>query len=195
MINIFKSAFLVILFTLFAHARSIEEIQESGEVYIAVYENFPPYSFTKNGKLVGVDVDLGNEIAKSLDVKPIFYQTGTDETLSDDLRNNLWKGNLVHKHKADIMFRVPYDYDYLRLKDDYTGELQNEMVTIKGPYQSEKWVIATHKKIIPEFKNLAMFAYHTIGVELDTLPDNHLSGFARGLIREKVSTILDMKMQ
>ncbi|GGD39437.1 hypothetical protein GCM10012288_11880 [Malaciobacter pacificus] len=184
--KILKSSILLILLTLFAHARSIEDIQKSGEMVIAVYENFPPYSFIKDGKLTGIDVDLGKKLAASLDVKPVFYQTGTDETLSDDLRNTLWKGNLIHRNKADVMFRVPYDYDYLRLTDDYTGELINERVSIRGPYQSERWVIATHKKVIPEFKNLAIFAYHTIGVELDALPDLHLSAFARGLIRENV---------
>lgn len=184
--NILKSTILVVFLTLFANARSIEDIQKSGEIIIAVYENFPPYSFMKDGELTGIDVDLAKKLAKSLDVKPVFYQTGTDESLSDDLRNTLWKGNLVHKNKADVMFRIPYDYDYLRLTDSFSGELLNERVTIKGPYQSEKWVIATHKDKIPEFKNLAMFAYHTIGVELDALPDLHLSAFARGLIRENV---------
>jgi len=184
--NILKSLVLILFLTLFANARSMEDIEKSGEIIIAVYENFPPYSFMKDGELVGVDVDLGKKLAASLNVKPVFFQTGTDETLSDDLRNTLWKGNLIHKNKADVMFRVPYDYDYLRLTDDFSGELINERVTIKGPYQSERWVIATHKKVIPEFKNLAMFAYHTIGVELDALPDLHLSGFARGLIRENV---------
>ena len=60
------------------------------------------------------------------------------------------------------------------------------MVSIKGPYQSEKWIIATNKKVIPEINTLGVFAYHTIGVEVDTLPDLHLSGFGRGLITKNV---------
>ena len=181
-----RSSILIIFLSVFACARSIEHIQEDGKIIIAVYENFPPYSYEENGQLKGVDVDLGKIVAKSLGVKPVFYQTGSDENLADDLRNTLWKGNLIHKNKADMMFRVPYDYDYLRRIDISTGELENERVTIKGPYQSERWVIATHKDIIEEFETLAVFAYHTIGVELDTLPDTHLAGFARGLIRKNL---------
>lgn len=181
-----KLSIFLIFFTLFANARSIEQIQETGEIIIAVYENFPPYSYMENGKLKGIDVDLGEKIATSLNVKATFLQTGTDESLSDDLRNTIWKGNIVHKNKADIMFRVPYDYDYLRIVNTSTGELENEFVTIKGSYHSEKWVIATHKKIIPKINTLGIFAYHTIGVELDSLPDLFLTGFARGLIRNNV---------
>lgn len=184
--KLFRSSIFIIFLSIFACARSIEHIQEDGKIIIAVYENFPPYSYEENGELKGIDVELGKIVAKSLGVKPVFYQTGSDENLADDLRNTLWKGNLVHKNKADMMFRVPYDYDYLRRTDISTGELENERVVVKGPYQSEKWVIATHKDIIPEFETLAVFAYHTIGVELDTLPDTHLAGFARGLIRKNL---------
>jgi ABC-type amino acid transport substrate-binding protein len=181
-----KSFMLTVLLIISVNARSIEQIQESGEILIAVYKDFPPYSFRKDGELQGVDVDLGKLLAKSLGVKAKFNEIGADETLSDDLRLVIWKGNLIHKNKSDVMFRVPYDYDYLRITDQYTGELQTEMVSIKAPYQSETFTIATHKDKISELPTLARFAYHTVGVELDTLPDEHLSSFARGLIRHNV---------
>ncbi|XPV69032.1 MAG: substrate-binding periplasmic protein [Halarcobacter sp.] len=184
--KLLKLSTIFILLVVFANARSIEEIKDSGYIMIAVYKDFPPYSFEEKGKLKGIDVDLGKIIAKSLGVKAKWYLTGSDETLSDDLRNVIWKGNLVHKNKADMMFRIPYDYDYMRLTDKQTGELETEMVSIKGPYHSEKWVIATHKKIIPKITTLGIFAYQTVGVELDTLPDAHLSAFARGLINKNV---------
>lgn len=181
-----RLSIIFLLLSLLANARSIEEIQDSGYITIAVYENFPPYSFVEKGEIKGIDIELGKILAKSLKVDVKWYQTGSDETLSDDLRNTIWKGNLIHKNKADVMFRVPYDYDYLRITDKSTGELETEQVSIKGAYQSEKWVIATHKKIIPKITTLGIFAYHTIAVELDTLPDLHLTGFARGLINKNV---------
>lgn len=184
--NILKSSILILLLSTISYARSIDDIKDSGEIIIAVYENFPPYSFIENNEVKGIDVDLGKEIANSLNVKVKWYFTGSDETLSDDLRNTIWKGNLIHKTKADVMFRVPYDYDYLRMTDISTGELETENVSIKGPYQSERWIIATNKKTIPKINTLATFAYHKIGVEVDTLPDLHLSGFARGLFRNNI---------
>ena len=184
--NFLKSSIFIFLLSTFVFARSTDDIKNGGEIFIAVYENFPPYSYVEDGVAKGIDIDLGTKVAKSLNVKPIWNFTGFDETLSGDLRNNIWRGNIVHKNKADLMFRIPYDYDYLRITNKSTGELETEMVSIKGPYQSEKWIIATNKKVIPEINTLGVFAYHTIGVEVDTLPDLHLSGFGRGLITKNV---------
>ena len=184
--SLLKSSIFIFLLSTFVFARSIDDIKNSGEIFIAVYENFPPYSYVEDGVAKGIDIDLGTKVAKSLNVKPIWNFTGFDETLSGDLRNNIWRGNIVHKNKADLMFRIPYDYDYLRITNKSTGELETEMVSIKGPYQSEKWIIATNKKVIPEINTLGVFAYHTICVEVDTLPDLHLSGFGRGLITKNV---------
>ena len=184
--NILKLSALTLILAINLFARSIDDIKASGEIVIAVYENFPPYSFIENGVEKGIDIELGKKVAASLNVKPIWYFTGFDENLASDLRNTIWRGNLIHKTKADIMFRIPYDYDYLRMTDISTGELENERVTIKGPYQSEKWIIATNKEVIPQIKTLAIFAYQTIGVEIDMLPDLHLSGFARGLLQRNI---------
>jgi len=184
--NFLKSSIFIFLLSTFAFARSMDDIKDSGEIYIAVYDNFPPYSYVENGVAKGIDIELGTKVAKSLNVKPIWNFTGFDETLSGDLRNNIWRGNIVHKNKADVMFRIPYDYDYLRITNKSTGELETEMVSIKGPYQSEKWVILTNKEAIAQINTLAVFAYHTVGVEVDTLPDLHLSGFGRGLIAKNV---------
>ncbi len=184
--NFLKSSIFIFLLSTFAIARSLDDIKNSGEIFIAVYEDFPPYSYMENGVAKGIDIELGTKVAKSLNVKAIWNFTDFDETLSGDLRNNIWRGNIVHKNKADVMFRIPYDYDYLRITNKSTGELETEMVSIKGPYQSEKWVIITKKDIIPEVNTLGVFAYHTVGVEVDTLPDLHLTGFARGLIAKNV---------
>ena len=184
--NILKLSALTLILAINLFARSIDDIKASGEIVIAVYENFPPYSFIENGVEKGIDIELGKKVAASLNVKPVWYFTGFDENLAGDLRNTIWRGNLIHKTKADIMFRIPYDYDYLRMTDISTGELENERVTIKGPYQSEKWIIATNKEVIPQIKTLAIFAYQTIGVEIDMLPDLHLSGFARGLLQRNI---------
>jgi len=184
--NILKLSALTLILAINLFARSIDDIKESGEIVIAVYQNFPPYSYIENGVEKGIDIELGKKVAASLNVKPVWYFTGFDENLAGDLRNNIWRGNLIHKTKADVMFRIPYDYDYLRMTDISTGELETEMVTIKGPYQSEKWIIATNKEVIPQIKTLAIFAYQTIGVEIDMLPDLHLSGFARGLLQRNI---------
>ena len=102
------------------------------------------------------------------------------------LRNVIWKGHLIHKTKADVMFRIPFDYQFIRETDKSTGELNNELVVMKSPYHAERWVIATNKDKIESINNLAIFKYYKIGVELDTLPDAHLGSSFRGVLQENV---------
>ena len=178
--------FIFLFLCINLNGRSLDDIQESGNIVVAVYENFPPYSYMENGVAKGIDIDIAKEISRKLGVKPIWYWTGSDENLEDDLRNLIWKGNLIHKTLTDIMFRVPYDYDFIRQTNKSTGELDNELVVLKSPYHSESWVIATNKKTIPEIKNIAIFKFYKIGVEIDTLPDAHLTSSFRGALQSSV---------
>ena len=79
--NFLKSSIFIFLLSTFVFARSIDDIKNSGEIFIAVYENFPPYSYVEDGVAKGIDIDLGTKVAKSLNVKPIWNFTGFDETL------------------------------------------------------------------------------------------------------------------
>ncbi len=174
-------------------SRSLDEIQNEKNIIIAVYENFPPYSYIQNGIVKGIDVDIAKKIAKKLNVKIQWYWVRSDENLEDDLRNVIWKGSLIHKTKADLMFRVPYDYDFIRQTDKSTGELSNELSVMKSPYHTERWVILTNKKVIPSIKNLAIFKYHTIGVEIDTLPDSYLGTSFKGVLQANIKHYRNMK--
>ena len=49
--------------------RSLDDIQEQGWMLFAIYEDFAPYSYNKNGELSGVDVDVARLIAKELGVE------------------------------------------------------------------------------------------------------------------------------
>ncbi|MGB5866343.1 MAG: transporter substrate-binding domain-containing protein, partial [Arcobacteraceae bacterium] len=191
-LKLLQAIFLISIICINTNARSLEDIKTSGNIIVAVYENFPPYSYMENGVAKGIDVDIAKEISKKLGVEPSWYWTGSDESLEDDLRNLIWKGNLIHKNRTDVMFRVPYDYDFIRQTDKSTGELDNDMVIMKSPYQSERWVIATNKKAIPEIRNLAVFKYHTIGVEIDTLPDSYLTSSFKGALKSNVKHYLNI---
>ena len=182
----YKITFLILILISNISARTLEEIKESGNIIIAIYDNFPPYSYIQDGVEKGIDIDLGKEIAKSLGVKPIWYWTGSDENLEDDLRNVIWKGHIIYKTKADVMLRIPYDYEFIRQKDKTTGALSNELVVMKAPYHAENWVIATDKKKIEKLNSLGQFRFNTIGVELDTLPDAHLTSSFQGQLRPNV---------
>ncbi len=190
--KLFGYIFLICFISSTSYARSLDDIKESGDIIMAVYENFPPYSYKEDGVAKGIDIDIATKVAKKIGVKPVWYWTGSDENLGDDLRNVIWKGSLIHKTKADIMFRVPFDYEYMRQTDSVTGELETDLVVIKSPYQSETWVIATSKKAIPEVRNLAVFKYHKIGVEIDTLPDSYLTSSFRGALSSNVKHYINI---
>jgi len=166
--------------------RTYDIIQESGYLKVGVYENFPPYSYQVNGEPAGIDVELGKRIAEEMGVEFRVHWITPDENLGDDLRNNVWKGHYLAKQRlADVMLRVPYDKKYAYMQDS-TGEYINEQVVLFGPYQQETWQIAFNPEKLDSVETVAVFQYHPIGVEIDTLPDFYLSSGLRGRLRDQV---------
>ena len=94
------------------HARSLDDINESKYIVIAVYDNYLPFSARVEGVPSGIDVDIATHIAKTMNVELRLKWMTADESTEDDLRNNLWKGHFLDKTKADLMLRVPYDKFY-----------------------------------------------------------------------------------
>lgn len=166
--------------------RTYDIILESGYLKVGVYENFPPYSYQVNGEPAGIDVELGKRIAEEMGVEFRVHWITPDENLGDDLRNNVWKGHYLAKQRlADVMLRVPYDKKYAYMQDS-TGEYINEQVVLFGPYQQETWQIAFNPEKLDSVETVAVFQYHPIGVEIDTLPDFYLSSGLRGRLRDQV---------
>jgi len=167
--------------------RTLDDIVESGFIEIAVYRDFPPYSYQDSaGNPLGLDIEVGKLIAKGLGVEPHWYWVVPDETLEDDLRNAVWKGSLFDGSRADLMLRVPYDRDYAYAIDGY-GLPKHEHVVFFGPYHQEGWAIARDLEKTGDVRNLAIFAYEKIGVEIDSLPDTMLLSAFNGRLRENVT--------
>lgn len=164
-------------------ALSYDHIIEKNEISIAVYRDFPPFSYMKEGKLIGVDVDIANHIAKSMGVRLNLIQQTADENVDDDLRNAIWKGHYLERTVADVMLHVPYDK---------VLEKRNELVVLFGPYMKEEMVAARHIKTMGKDASLALFRYEKIAVELDSLADLYLSGVFGGSVR---ANILHFKTQ
>jgi len=55
----------------------IERIQEKGEITVSLNRGYPPFSMEKDGKIVGLDVDLADLLADYLNVKLKFIQPET----------------------------------------------------------------------------------------------------------------------
>lgn len=180
----------LLLFVVFAEpaqARSYEDIIKSGYIEVAVYRDFPPYSYLQDGQAAGIDIELGKLIAKKLGVEPRWFWVTADENLEDDLRNAIWKGHVldVEKKKADIMLRVPYDREFAYGMDGY-GLPRNELVHMFGPYHQESWAIARDRAKTRDIRNLAIFQYQQIAVEIDSLPDTYLSATFAGRLQKNI---------
>jgi len=172
------------LFCSTTFARSYDDIIESNEITVAVYSDFIPFSYRENGQAKGIDIEVAKHIAKQLGVTLRFRWVTADENVEDDLRNNLWKGHFLKRSVADLMLRVPYDKEYSELRDDI-GERVHEQVHMFAPYHTESWKIVFNTKKIDDVSTMAVFQYHDIGVEVDSIPQFYLLSVFNGRMRNK----------
>lgn len=178
-------ALLVLMTASLAHARTYDDVIASKYIEFAVYRDFAPYSFMQEGEPAGIDVELGKSIARELGLEARWLWLTADESVDDDLRNAIWKGSVIDRKKADVMLRVPYDREYSYAQDGY-GLPRNDMVVMLAPYHKESWHLVRDLNKTGEVRNLAIFQYQAIGVELDSLPDFFLVGTYQGRLRENV---------
>lgn len=65
------------------HAASVNsELKTKGELTIGVEGTYSPYSYRKNGKLTGFEVELGKDVAKQMGLKAKFVPTKWDSLIA-----------------------------------------------------------------------------------------------------------------
>ncbi len=161
-----------------ADARPIDEVIDSGYITIFVYEDYAPYSFKdETGEPTGIDVDIARKFAEDLGVELRILMRGADENVDDDLRINIWKGDLIHRKVADVMMHVPYDREL---------DTRNELAVLMAPYFLEEIAVVANSEILPEIENFARFMNKPIAVELDTAADFFLSNAFRGQLHQSI---------
>ncbi|MDR6710448.1 ABC-type amino acid transport substrate-binding protein [Pseudomonas hunanensis] len=72
---------LAVLISPLAQAELIDEINDRGELRIAVQADTPPYAFKEAEHLTGFEIELGQALAKELDLRAAFIDTPTAEVL------------------------------------------------------------------------------------------------------------------
>ncbi len=159
-----------------AGARPLDDVTAAGRLVVAVYRDNPPFSYRKGGALVGVDVDLARAIAERLGVGIEFMELAAGETVSDDLRNAVWRGPVVGGGVADVMMHVPYQKEF---------GLRNPEAVLFGPYQREGFALARNPMRMTQ-PMLASLPDEPVGVEIDSIPDFYLLGAFGGRLRERI---------
>ncbi|MGE8145523.1 substrate-binding periplasmic protein [Pseudomonas frederiksbergensis] len=168
-----------------AQVRTYDQMIAAGELKVAVYKDFAPYSFEDAGQPRGVDVDLAQALATALGVKLKLIWAPAGEKLDDDLRDYIWRASQLHDQQlADLMMRVPYDRDYSQKRNEL-GELENDHVVMFGPYQNEKWQVAYDRRRLDTVGSVAVFEQHPIGVEVDSVPSFYLTSVFSGMLAAK----------
>lgn len=158
-------------------ARPLDDVVDSGSITIFVYSDYAPYSWEDEQGAQGIDVEIGKHIAEFLGVDAEFLIRGADENLDDDLRVNIWKGDLIHRRYADVMLHVPFDREV---------DIRNELAVLSSPYFQEEMAVVHAAKELPEVNTFGRFVTNPIAVELDTAGDFFLSNAFRGQLQQSV---------
>ncbi len=160
-----------------ASARPLDDIIDTGDITIFVYSDYAPYSWEENGEYLGIDVELARALGEKLNVEVKILMRGADENLDDDLRVNIWKGDLIHRRVADLMMHVPYDPEV---------NARNELAVLMAPYFQEKMAVVADRKVLPELSTFGRFMNNPIAVEVDTAGDFFLSNAFRGQLHNSI---------
>ncbi|MGH8516164.1 MAG: substrate-binding periplasmic protein [Panacagrimonas sp.] len=154
---------------------ALAAVKSRGVLEAAMYDAFPPWSYKgADNRPAGVDVDLGHALADKLGVsfKPRLFIA--DESMSDDLRNQVWKGHYLGGGVADVMLHVAADPQFAAKEDkaDFFGAYFHETVSV-----------VYHPGKVRNFESPLSLAGHKVGVEIDSISDYYMSGALNGRLR------------
>ncbi|MBV6826832.1 transporter substrate-binding domain-containing protein [Pseudomonas sp. PD9R] len=93
-----------------AHAELIDDVNDRGELRIALEANTPPFNFKKDDKLEGFEVELGQLLADELEVRADFVVTDSGDLLTG-----------VESGKYDIAINHITETSALKDRFDFSG--------------------------------------------------------------------------
>ena len=157
-----------------ACAGSFDDIVASGVLRVAVYRDYPPFSYEENGKLVGIDVDLAHEIGKAFGLRINFMLLTPADDVDGDLRNAVWKGHYLGGGTADLMLHVPFDPALAT---------RNDNAVLFAPYYTENLAWASQDAAPGSAYEIRT---ESIGVENDSIADLYLAALQGGRLRSSL---------
>jgi len=156
-------------------ADPLAAVRARGSIEIAVYADFPPYSSGASAATAeGIDVDIARAIAQKLGLPLKLRLISAGESVSDDLRNHLWKGHYMGYGVADVMLHVGYDGEFAR---------REKNVLLFEPYFHDTVALAYRPDRIKNVESPIALTEHKIAVEGDTISDHLMSSAYGGALR------------
>jgi len=176
--------------------QTMDEIIDRGTLNIAVYEDFPPYSWMQDGTPKGIDIEIGRMLAESLGVTPEFRFVQAGENLQTDLMSYVWRGTVQKEPVSNVMLRVPYNSEFTCMV---------EQVVFTGQYAKEEIAIAYRLDAYPDAVQSdaarhegapvpAFFRFDTVAVENDSIADFYLTAFPGGQIGDSIHRFKTMAL-
>ncbi|WGN90052.1 transporter substrate-binding domain-containing protein [Ligilactobacillus faecis] len=115
--------------------QTTKELKDKGTLTIGLEGTFAPYSYRKDGKLTGFEVELGKKIAKEMGLKAKFVPTkwdgliaGVDTGKFDIVLNNV---TITKERQEKYLFSKPYIYSHFALITKKNADL-TKLSQIKG---------------------------------------------------------------
>ncbi len=157
----------------------LEVIKRNGTIEIAVYRSFPPWSYQpESGAFTGIDVEIGQALADEIGVKMSVRPFTADETMGDDIRNQVWKGHYLGGGTADAMLHVGMAPAFQK---------DNDQATFLAPYYDETMGFAYDaERMGGDVDSPLALAGKKVGVQLDSLGDYFLTSAYQGRLRNDV---------
>lgn len=181
--HLFLMLVLPLAFTVQAEDR-LDQIRERGEISVAVYRDFAPYSYADaDGHYVGIDVDLAKALAQALSVKLDLRPVIAGDDSDDDLRVNIWRGPLINGSASDLMLHIGLDPEYIK---------RTEKAELFGAYQRETVSVIYRKQQIGTLDTPLKLAGQKVGVEVDSISDYYMSGAFNGRLRTSAVRLLSV---
>jgi ABC-type amino acid transport substrate-binding protein len=164
--------------------QTLDEIVDRGTLTVAVYEDFPPYSWMDGTTPRGVDIEVGRILAEGLGVQPEYRFVQAGENLQTDLMSYVWRGTVQKEPVSNVMLRVPYNSDFTCLVEQvvFTGQYAKEEIAIA-------YALAAYPDAVPSDEDRheggpvpAFFRYDSVAVENDSIADFYLTSYPGGQI-------------
>jgi len=162
-----------------AFAAPLDTVIKTGVMSFAVYRDFEPWAWRdKDGKLVGIDVDLADLLAQAIAVKSDIQELIPGDDVGADLRNAVWRGSVLGRPPADVLMHVPVDRQL---------GLDNDRAVICAPYCRESFNMACNRDRVDDCEAAPdLFKGRPLAAEIDTVPDFYLTSTGGGVLRPNV---------
>lgn len=164
--------------------QTLDDIVDRGTLNIAVYDDFPPYSWREGDTPMGVDIEVGRILAEGLGVEPVFRFVQAGETLQTDLMSYVWRGTVQQEPVSNVMLRVPYNSEFTCLVEQvvFTGQYAKEQIAIAYSQAAYPDAVPSEAERHEGGPVPAFFRFDTVAVENDSIADFYLTAFPGGQI-------------